>query len=332
MIVDVSEIKDFRHCKRKWQLASRNSFHMRPIVTPSAFKMGTVFHECLHKLYTGKEPDEVYEYLAEEMQTSDPKELVVLKSMIMGYVKEVLPYDGHYMVLDIEHHFKFKPLDMLDDRGKALLQETIADNTRYLIDLEIAGSIDMIVLDVDTNEVWGFEHKTAKNFRNDSYLWMDEQPRVYYSALINWVAEYNKREHDRWAALENPALTPEPVPVKLGGVFINEVRKLVRTFDYKRSPLRYSPDDIRNFMLSFITSCAECHKYVDKPELPRIPQPDLMSCSTCQFNTVCQTYQYTNLVKGDVLKEFRLEFEERKEDHLTEKIEVDKTVTLMSAT
>ena len=54
MIVDVSEIKEFRHCKRKWQLSSRNSFHLTPCVTPPAFKMGTVFHECWHKLYLGR--------------------------------------------------------------------------------------------------------------------------------------------------------------------------------------------------------------------------------------------------------------------------------------
>ena len=44
MIIDVSEVKEFRHCKRKWQLSSRNSFHLTPCVTPPAFKMGTVKH------------------------------------------------------------------------------------------------------------------------------------------------------------------------------------------------------------------------------------------------------------------------------------------------
>ena len=70
MITDVSEIKEFRHCKRKWQLSSRNSFHLTPCVTPPAFKMGTVFHECLHKLYLGKDEAEVEKYCTDQMKYS----------------------------------------------------------------------------------------------------------------------------------------------------------------------------------------------------------------------------------------------------------------------
>lgn len=333
MIVDVSEIKDFRHCKRKWQLGSRNSFHLRPVVTPSAFKMGTVFHECLHKLYLGKSQDEVIEYLEGEMQTSDPKETLVLKSMVMGYARNVMPEDAKFKVLDIEYHFKFKPFELLDAHGRELLSVMVTeDEVKQFLNFEIAGSIDMIALNTETNEVWGFEHKTAKNFRNSTYLWLDEQPRVYYAALQQWVAQYNENrmsaylkslneyEEQRYPMFLKPK---EPIPVNLGGVYINEVRKLVRAFDYRRSALHYPEDDLRNFMLSFITSCAECHKYVENEGIPRIPSPDMMTCQTCQYNTICQTFQYQDLTKDKVLQEFRLEFEERKQDHLDEKQEVN---------
>lgn len=332
MIVDVSEIKDFRHCKRKWQLGSRNSFHLRPVVTPSAFKMGTVFHECLHKLYLGKDEDEVLTYMEGEMLGSDAKEAAVLKSMIRGYAKEVMPLDAKFKVLDIEHHFKFKPYDLLDDRGKELAQKLMnGASADYFTDLEIAGSIDMIALNLEDYTVWGFEHKTAKNFRNSTYLWLDEQPRVYYAALQQWVAQYNgSRMSDyakamkEWQSIGCPLLMEPAAPrlVKLGGVYINEVRKLVRAFDYRRSELSYSEDDLRNFMLSFLTSCAECHRYVKDVDIPRIPSPDMMTCQTCQYNTICQTFQYQDLTKDKVLKEFGTEFEERKQDHLDEKQEV----------
>lgn len=330
MIVDVSEIKEFRHCKRKWQLSSRNSFHLTPCITPNAFKLGTVFHECLHKLYLGKDEAEVEQYCRDQLKTEDPKDATLILSMVRGYSRNVIPQDEHFVPIDIEWHFKFTPFDLLDSEGLQIADDL--DIMEALQDVTIAGSIDMIALNNDTNEIWGFEHKTAKNFRNDVYLWMDEQPRVYYAALKLWVEYFNLRTYEQWVAAKTEFekanqgqhyTVPVPEPVTLGGVYINEVRKLLRAFEYKRSPLRYPVDDLRNFMLSFVTSCAECHKYVNNPHLPRNPEPDMMTCMNCQFNTICQMYQYHNLTLDELLKEFKLEYEVRKEDHLQEKEEVN---------
>lgn len=332
MKVDVSEIKDFRHCTRKWQFASRNSFHLRPKVTPSAFKMGTVFHECLHRMYLGKLIDEVLEYMEHEMDGSDSKETTVLRSMVKGYMEQVMPEDeALYEVLDIEYHFEFSPIEVMSRLG---IKPVDVPSSHRLYDVTVVGSIDMIALNRETNEVWGFEHKTAKNFRNNTYLWMDEQPRLYFIALMLWVEAYNKRKNKEWLekcnriTLATPIeelrvcdLPSEPTPVKLGGVFINEVRKLVRMFDYKRSKLTYEASDIRNFMFSFFASCAECHKMVNKPYLPRVPQPDMMTCSTCSFNTLCQKYQYADVTVARVLAE-NDDFKVRESDHLDDKEEV----------
>ena len=329
MFVDVSEIKEFRHCKRKWQLSSRNSFHLTPCIPPKAFKLGTVFHECLHKLYLGKDEAEVEQYCTNQLKHDDPKDATMILSMVRGYSRNVIPADERFVPIDIEWHFKFSPFELLDDIGYYLAHEMgIAD---ALQEITIAGSIDMIALDTETNQIWGFEHKTAKNFRNDIYLWMDEQPRVYYAALKRWVETFNDRTYMQWLdakakfEFENPGLeyAPAPEPVTLGGVYINEVRKLVRAFDYKRSPLKYPEDDLRNFMLSFVTSCAECHKMVNNPNLPRNPEPDMMTCMNCQYNTICQTFQYQNITLDKLLKEFNLEYEVRKSDHLNEKEEVN---------
>ena len=330
MFVDVSEIKEFRHCKRKWQLSSRNSFHLTPCVQPKAFKLGTVFHECLHKLYLGKDEAEVEKYCADQLKHDDPKDATMILSMIRGYSRNVIPLDDHFLPIDIEWHFKYSPFELLDETGCQLASDMgIAD---ALNDITIAGSIDMIALDVETNQIWGFEHKTAKNFRNDIYLWMDEQPRVYYAALKQWVEKYNIMRKSKWLIdkqefeQKNPGYEyyeREPEPVNLGGVYINEVRKLIRAFEYKRSALRYPDDDLRNFLLSFATSCAECHKMVNNPNLPRNPEPDMMTCMNCQYNTICQTFQYQNITLDGLLKEFNLEYEVRKSDHLNEKEEVN---------
>lgn len=335
MIVDVSEIKDFRHCKRKWQYASRNSFHIRPTVTPSAFKMGTVFHECLHKLYLGDDKEDVLTYMEGEMTGSDPKEIAMLKNMVYGYATEVIPKDlNRYEVMDIEYHFKFKPYQVMASLG---IDPATFPGMEWLEDVEVAGSIDMIVRDKETNEIWGFEHKTAKNFRNDTYLWMDEQPRVYYVALMLWVIQYNHSLSSRHTSamltmgnliadgtVDTPA---SPKLVKLGGVFINEVRKLVRNFDTKRSILTYTQSDIRNFMISFFTSCGECHKMVKNPFSPRVPQPDMFTCQTCMFNTLCQKYQYADVTSERILKEFEEDFKVRESDHLEDKEQISKEGT-----
>lgn len=334
MIVDVSEIKDFRHCKRRWQYASRNSFHLRPKVTPSAFKMGTIFHECLHKLYLGKETEEVMQYMENEMVGSEDKEIVVLRSMIKGYATEVIPVDlERFEVMDIEYHFKFKPYDVMLELG---IDMELFPGIEWLSDVEVAGSIDMIARDRNTNEVWGFEHKTAKNFRNDTFLWMDEQPRVYYVALMLWVIAYNMRMIASWSdecdsathcdyeeGFE-PEVPKSPKLVSLGGVYINEVRKLVRSFETKRSELTYAMSDIRNFMISFFMSCGECHKLVRNPDLPRVPQPDMFTCQTCTFNTLCQKYQYADVKSETILKDFEEDFRVRESDHLEDKEQVSK--------
>lgn len=320
MKVDVSEIKEFRHCKRKWKMSSRNSFHLRPIVPQPALKMGTVFHESLHKLYAGRSLQDVEEYIGNEMNGSDEeKNRVMLLSMVRGYTEEVLSKDlERYTVLEIEHHFNVKPLEILDARHR----QEMFRNPQWvgLEDTELVGSIDMIVLDRETNAIWGFEHKTAKNFRNDVYLWMDEQPRVYTAALQKFVAEYNERRYQQWVDVGMPA-DHAPVEAKLGGIYINEVRKLVRSFDYKRSTLLYAYGDLQNFLLSFVTSVAECHRHVKDPTAIALPQPDMFACQMCAYNHICQAVQYSDISLESILDIFRDEYVVREQDHLEDKQE-----------
>ena len=306
MKCDVSEIKTFRHCKRQWQLSSRNQFHLTAMVQPTAFAVGTTFHESLHKLYLGKDIEEVNQYIADSELSNDDKTL--LYSMIRGYYRNVLYKDQErFDVLDIEYHFEIPVKDMCVFLGIPV--EFVADCE----DVTLCGSIDMICVDKITNEVWGFEHKTAKNFRNEVYCWMDEQPRLYYAALLCRVYELNAQRHagGQWD------------DYKLGGVYINEVRKLIRASESKRTALSYPKDDLRNFMYGLLTSVAECHKMVSDERIPRVPQPDYMVCTNCMYNTICQTYQYGDIKLPELLDEFSMEFKVRENDHLDDKTEVE---------
>lgn len=313
MKVDVSEIKTFKSCRRQWQLSSRNKFHMRPIVTPPQFALGTIFHESLAQLYLGVPYDKVMEMVRREMQTDNDAALL---AMIPGYYQKVLPGDlDRYRVLDIEHHFEIAPktsdgeylfpLEPVVDKTTGEVQYDANGDPIMVSSLLVCGSIDMIVLDEAQNKIYGFEHKTCKSFRDESYLWMDEQPRVYTWALKEYVAEYNAKHGTN---------------CELGGVYLNEVKKLLRNFQYQRTLCVYTDEDLDNFMQAFFEDCLSCKHAVDTNSYAA-PKPSYFTCNMCSFKTICTTYMYANLDKAEVLDEFKEEFVERTEDHLEEKAE-----------
>lgn len=295
MRVDCSEIKTYRGCKRQWVLSSRNRFHLRPVATPPQLIAGTLFHEALHSLYLGTPVAEVMKTVEREVG-KDPN-LASLLAMVPGYAKNVLPGDlDRFEVLDIEHKFDFVPTNTAGE---------VIDP-----DLHICGSIDMICRDLLTGAIYGFEHKTAKKFRDSSYLWMDEQPRLYYYALGLYVEEFNQKH-------------PDEIPATLGGIYLNEVKKLVRGFDYNRTLCTYPADDMKNFMWAFVQSCRQCKHDVECDD-PGIPNPSYFACQMCSYRAICETYMYSTLDKSLVLAEFEDEYTEREEDHLDEKVERSK--------
>lgn len=340
MKIDVSEAKAFKACKRQWQLSSRNRMHLTPRVTPPQFEFGTLFHESLAELYLGVSLEKVMDMVRKEMR---PETDAALLAMIPGYFRNVLPEDmERYEVLDIEHHFEIAPPTsegellfplehakdpktgelLYDDMGNPIMQSSVL----------ICGSIDMICLDPEQNMIYGFEHKTCKTFRDSTYIWMDEQPRVYTWALKEYVRQYNQRRHTAWldACAEQdhicattgqiPVYPPEPVPAKLGGVYLNEVKKLLRSFQYQRTLCTYPEDDLDNFMKVFLSTCQQCKHMVDTDAYAP-PQPSYFACQMCSFNTICATYMYGNIDKEEILQEFEEEFKVRDVDHLEEKAE-----------
>lgn len=342
MKVDVSEIKTFKACKRQWQLSSRNKFHLRPMITPPAFAFGTIFHEALAQLYLDVPLDKVMEMVRREMQSDTD---AALFAMVPGYYKNVLPDDlERFTVLDIEHHFDIIPTTSFGEYLFPLVPSTDPKTGERIYDangnpvmepsLTICGSIDMIVLDKEEGKIYGFEHKTCKNFRDESYLWLDEQPRVYTWALKKFVEEYNQKQRMKWqqeyeAVCRGEGVEPgdpgivfrdPPQPVTLGGVYLNEVKKLLRQFQYHRTLCTYSDEDLDNFMLAFFNDCRECKHMVDSNSYAA-PKPSYMGCSMCSFKTICSTYMYENLDREKILHEFSEEFVERTEDHLEEKTE-----------
>lgn len=261
---------------------------MKATVPSPALQTGTLFHNALHKLYLGASLDKVLEWLKREM---DPENDLCLIPMVKGYYKDVLLQDlEHLDVLDIEHKFEL-PTGIVNDQGDEII---------------ITGSIDMITVDRNTGEVFAFEHKTASKFRETTYMWMDEQPRLYYRAMQDYVEVYNAKHKTSYT---------------LGGVYINEVRKLLRKFDYRRTLCTYSDEDMTNFMRVFLKQCmmigAACHQEYSEPT------PDWMMCGMCDFSSVCCTYMYEHIPKELLESEYGEMFVEREYDHLDEKPEIN---------
>lgn len=298
MRIDVSEVKTLRECPRKWGYSSRNYHHLRSRVAAPNLKFGVIFHESLHSLYM-EGPSALNKIVANAVSelAGDKTQQIVITSMLQGYTENVLIPDlDRYAILDIEHSFNFQIFPGLE--AGDLWKE-----------IEICGSIDMIAADHAEKKIYGFEHKSCAAFRPEYYNRMDEQPRLYYIALDKYVADYNKKHG---------------VEYTNGGIYLNQVRKLQRKFDWHRGePLTYSVKDCRRFMDSFMNSCALVHKLSKdaKEEGLPLPTPGYMKCQMCDFREICSMVGYEEPTLEFILDEFGEEVEVRDVDHLEEKTE-----------
>lgn len=301
MFIDVSEVKTRRNCGRQWSYSSRNKYHLRPRVVPLALTNGTLFHECLHSAYTGGTLEKIKEFIDRETG-DDLASKQMLTSMITGYFDNVLYKDlAQFDVVNIEYRFyiplglSFEEVD--EETGEIKQQEVTA-----------TGSVDMVVCDKATREIFFFEHKTAKNFRTPFFIRVDEQPRLYFIALKRLVEKMNSE------------LKEGEEPYKVGGVYLNEVKKLQRKFAYARNLCTYTDEECKAFMYGFTMTCRQIT--ADKLDcvLPA-PEPSLMKCQMCDYQPLCETYLLANPSLDTITGEFEEEFAVRTEDHLDEKTE-----------
>lgn len=286
MRVDVSEIKTLRECRRKWGFSSRNFYHLRSRVLGPNLKFGIVFHEALHALYIGGPEifDKVLDESVREL-ADDKSQQAVITSMLLGYASVLVEDLARFQVLDIEHSFSFE------------LPE--------LPGIQICGSIDMIAVDHAEQKLYGFEHKTCANFRPDYYNRLDEQPRLYYIALERYTQSYNEKHGTKYT---------------VGGIYLNQVRKLQRKFEYSRGEaLTYTGRDLLNFLQSFQSSCRVVES-LTKSGLPT-PEPGFMKCQMCDYRYICSDFGYDDKPLEELLSEFGEEFQVREVDHLEEKVE-----------
>lgn len=320
MKVDVSEIKAFRNCKRQWGFNSRNRWHLTSRAPAPALSFGTLFHECLHSLYLGGAPEKVFELVNRELK--DPAELRTMTAMLKGYIDGPLQEDiNNYHIINIEYQFSIPTNIVVPVRDTNGFVETNIQTGEVLTDrVYFCGSIDMIAIDKETLELWGFEHKTAKSLRSEMFAWMDEQPRMYYNAL-KYLVEVLNTSGQTVMKLPQEILDrlSQGELISLGGVYINEVKKVQRTFEYQRIPCAYSEVEQERFLKSILECCSSIVYHTDNSEDLPEPEPAQVKCSMCQFSNICQHFGYNKLQLDQVLAEFGEEVEVRSTDHLEEK-------------
>lgn len=298
MRIDCSEIKTFKECKRKHFYSSRNRCHIVPKKPADNLVFGTTWHNCLHELYltardkgTEATAAKLDEIITRQpcVQAGIPELTRTLDNMLKGYYEGPFLEDiAKYKVVDIERGFNITVVEAYTS-------------------IEICGSIDMICIDESKGTLIGFEHKSAKNFRPDVYDALDEQPRLYYWALKHiW--------NDSIALQE---LAPNGVEC----IVLNQVKKLVTKFDYKRVICSYSDEELDAFMSKFISDALK----VDS-EFDATPEPGYMKCQMCDYAPLCIKYGYAEPKDvNDIIATKDADgaelFEIRQTDHLDEKNE-----------
>lgn len=281
MFVDISEIKSLRDCPRKHQLSSRNGMHLRPTEVPLALITGTVFHRGLEMLYIGHTVNDVMEMLDTDAPDAS---IITLRTMLKGYAGEKGPLDADldmYTILGTEVKFSFP----LVDTNTGEVHE----------DIRFVGSIDMVAQHKQTGLIYGFEHKSAKTFRSEIYLFMDEQPRMYQLALQHMYPDH-----------------------AIGGVYMNEVKKLVRDFQYKRSLVVFDETDLSNFLRTITANALTIYGDYDGTKASA-PTPSYMGCLMCSFGCICSEmgFKWDSHLAMDIAR--ANDIEPRITDHLEDK-------------
>lgn len=283
--IDVSEVKAFRECERKWAFSSRNKLHLRAKEQKLPLRMGTVFHKAIERMYLGV--DLKLKDLTDEHEIED-KDAKMLELNLGGYYKNVLKQDlENFAVVDTEHRFNIPILSICPDM--------------YFVDIfnnsiNLTGSIDLVYRYRGTDTHGALEHKYIKNFRPDTYEQLDEQPKMYFYAI----------QHDFGNC-------------KVIG--LNQIRKLKTKFDHARTHMIYTPEQIDNFLKNFVNSCIDISYAMQQQYFPCTPS--YMGCQLCDYAPLCLDMNSLgtddiNIIDDEyLLSEFG--FEKRIIDHLDEK-------------
>ena len=162
-----SQVKCFKQCRKRYELEYVEC--LKPIETPKALQIGTLFHLGLELVQSGMEMDIVLREMQLEAETD-----AVLRGVDVNYFDL---YTAQEMVRAWERQSNWRTWKVLE------VEKTFEVSTGYAKRLK--GKIDGIILHPQTGKPYLQEHKTTSQWGENylqSLLW-DEQPTNYLYAF-----------------------------------------------------------------------------------------------------------------------------------------------------
>lgn len=239
MLTSISEIKTFRECKRKWFFSGRNGMYLRPKIVNSSFKTGSAFHAALEAMY--KQESYNIDNIIDKYKVEE-KDQDMLKFQIKKYEEHVLKHD-------------LKTINV------------IAPEFKYSIELEngvtLFGFIDVVYEEKKTGDIGVLEHKFIRNFRSNTYNYLDEQIKVYELAILKVFGQCN------------------------AGVSLNQVRKLKTKFEHARETYKQTIKQLKNFNEDLLNVTNEMQMLSDSGIKDYPAEPHWLGCSFCDYKYLC---------------------------------------------
>lgn len=296
-----SELQTFKHCRRKWWLGYYRGLTPKALTMSGPLALGTRVHKALEKYYvpgwTGGNPMDVLEdlllqdeatlieHLAEEdaevaaqRLTDFKKDADLARAMIEGYVQWLAETgaDQGYAVISPERTLS-----------------TVIGTPEDAADLELSGTVDVLLQRASDNVILFMDHKTTQSFSQLTHMLLWDEQMQHYRLL----AEANR---------------PGDAPM-VDGALYNMIRKVKRGATakppfYERVEVRHNPHQLDNFRTRLIGESLQIMQVERALErgvshqAVAYPSPGQRCLWGCEFKAVCPSFDDESRAE-DFLKE-----------------------------
>lgn len=287
--VSNSELQTFKHCRRKWWLGYYRGLTPARQSQSGPLALGTRIHESLAAYYVpgwkGVDPQQALEDLllrdeakliqqlaSDDAETAAPllidfkKEADLARAMLEGYVQWLAETgaDQGYSVIAPERTLT-----------------TVIETPDDAADIELSGSVDVLLQRTSDNVILFIDHKTTGSFNKlTRMLVWDEQMQQYHL-----LAEANR---------------PEGSPM-VDGALYNMLRKVKRTDTakppfYDRVEVRHNSHQLANFRDRLIGETLQVMQVEQalgmgvSHQHTAYPSPSDRCLWGCEFAAVCPTF------------------------------------------
>jgi hypothetical protein len=340
--VHISDIRNFRSCRRKWDWSSGLRHNLEPVVPYAPFFIGRAIHHCL-EWYYGPEHRDVWTSLDHflDNETKIAGNLWTQEQQMweesVDLVTELL---GHYMLwVQVDPSpFNDSFLEFLDLEIPFNVPMYNPDTGEVDPEIRLEGRFDGIVKHKPTGTFWIWECKTTrsikelvKSFENDeqagAYIYAAEQLHdihiegVLYNMLRKRAPSHPRILQDGYVSKQKGDYTvfsyvadlkkahpdwPYELLYEHYGSVIATMSIMDNEF-FSRIPVKRSTEEITNLMGNLYWTSKEM---VD-PNTRVYPIPNFIQCNMCPFRAPClamnRNGNYEALLRAEYQKRIKAE-------------------------